>query len=145
VGRTIGFFSPPTEKDFIMTDYARVTLPFGGKDTVFCLAGPAIDMWDSGGDFPVKRLPWEPNRRNMMREFQEMCATQAATTFQIRSAIRSALYGAGHGLKGSETLCIKHVDGAPIAEHFVTALAILEAALYGKPEPESVKTDDEMV
>lgn len=100
--------------------YALIELPFGNGLQKFCMG------FNEAASFE------DEHKISLMWLFQHsMTANGACEVKYIKDVLRWGLIGGGMPSTEALQLVNRYVDNRPIAEHFLTALNVLEVAFYG--------------
>jgi len=99
--------------------FAEITIPFGDGEQTFRLDYHLAKDWEKRND------------RSLMATFDAMLKSRNATLDDTRSLIHMGLVGAGMDPKEATAVVTTWVENRPIGETLPTALAVLEAFLFG--------------
>lgn len=102
--------------------FSHVVLPFGDGDYPFCLGWHSATEWEKQND------------RSLMGTFNNMVGTRSAELKDIRSILHAALIGGGMTPVDATNKVRLYVEQRPVSETQTTALAVLEAFLFGNDE-----------
>lgn len=107
----------------------EVTLPFGDESYKFRLDFKAVSGWE------------EQHGRSMFATFNEMVHTRTARLSDVRSILHIGLVGGGMIPTDATAMVKRFVEDRPLSETHPTALAVLEAFLFGNDEYRAGKED----
>lgn len=99
--------------------FSHVVLPFGDNDYPFQLDWRSASEWEKQND------------RSIMVMFNHMVSTRSADLKDIRSVLHAALVGGGMTPEEATNKVRAYVEQRPAYETQPTALAVLEAFLFG--------------
>lgn len=104
-----------------MTDkhFAHLVLPFGDNEYPFCLDFDAVNEWEKQND------------RSLMETFNVMVRNRTALAADVRIFLLMALIGGGMTPIEATGKVKVYVENRPLAESQPTALAVIEAFLFG--------------